>query len=112
MLLRVLKPFSTYQKGVDTEIVRSVYELQTGISNLDATVTERYASLLAQMRSEDSSRRVWENILGLRHSVIALESVTGELQTTVGGLLEVPRRVEEIAHLLEGLRSEGRAIPF
>jgi len=89
-----------------------MHELEVEVGNLDTTITERYASLLATIRSEDSSRRIWGSVLGLTRSVIALESATGELQRSVGELPDVPRRLEEVAHSLDVLKWESRAIPF
>jgi glycosyltransferase involved in cell wall biosynthesis/SAM-dependent methyltransferase len=112
VLFRVLKPFSVYQKSVDMEIARSMRELDARIDRLDIASTGRHASLLAQMRSGDSSRPMWESIAGLYRSTNALELATAELQRAVGELPAVSRRVDEIARLLDELKWESRAIPY
>jgi glycosyltransferase involved in cell wall biosynthesis/SAM-dependent methyltransferase len=111
ILLRVLKPFSIYQKGINTEVAQSMHELERRIEKLDLVTTQRHALVLARLRNEDSERRVWESIAGLRRSTMGLELATTELQRMID-LPDVGRRLEEVARSLEGLKWESRAIPF
>jgi glycosyltransferase involved in cell wall biosynthesis/SAM-dependent methyltransferase len=104
LLLRVIKPFSAYQKDVDAEIARS-------LEQLEAVATERHATLLAELRRHAQQRPMWERIAGLTRSTIALESATGELQRSVGELTEVPKRLDELARSLHRMEWEDRAIP-
>ncbi len=112
LLLRVLKPFSTYQRGIDTEVAHSISELETRIDRLDLVETQHHALVLAQLRNEDSSRRIWDNIDGQTRSITDLESATAELQRAVGELPDVPRRLEKVTRSLDELTWESRAIPF
>ncbi|MCU1489206.1 MAG: glycosyltransferase [Acidimicrobiaceae bacterium] len=111
MLLRVIKPFSAYQKDVDAEIAQSLQSVEARIGELEATSTERHATLLAELRRDAADRPVWERIAGLTRSTIALESATAELQRKAGELTEIPQRLDDVTGSLRQIEWEGRAIP-
>jgi SAM-dependent methyltransferase len=110
-LLRALKPFTAYQQSVNAEITRSLYSLEARIHNLDIIATERHATLLAELRNDRLYRQLWDPIMGLTRSTVALESATAELQTAVGQLPEVPQRLGELTRSLQHLEWENHAIP-
>ncbi len=110
-LLRLLRPYTSYQRAVDAEIARSLEAFQVRIDDLETTAAARHATLLAELRDDRSSRELWEQIGGLTHSATALESAAGELQRAVGELPDVPRRLEQLERSIKHIEWEGRAIP-
>lgn len=109
-VLRLLRPFTAHQRGVDTEIARSLRLLEARVENLDLVAGERHAAALAGQRA-DTASELWERIAGLTRSTVVLEGATAELQRAIGELPDVPRRLEEVAGAVQRLEWEGRAIP-
>jgi glycosyltransferase involved in cell wall biosynthesis len=111
-LLRVLKPFTAYQQSINGEMASSLHSMENRIHNLDLITTERHATLLTELRNDNSQRLFGERLGGLIESTVALESATGELQRAVGELPEVPQRLEELAGAVRHIEWESRAIPY
>ncbi|HTA05994.1 MAG TPA: methyltransferase domain-containing protein [Solirubrobacteraceae bacterium] len=111
LLLRLLKPFTSYQRQLDLETAANLRSLGRRFERLEELGESRYAKSLAERR-QDTAQPQWERIAALTRSTIALEAATGELQRAVGELPDVPRRLEELAHALQRLEWEGHAIPY
>jgi glycosyltransferase involved in cell wall biosynthesis/SAM-dependent methyltransferase len=98
LLLRVLKPHTTYQHDVNAEVVRSLTALEAGVRDLDLTAAERQAQMLAAQRAASSNRALWEHVDGLTRATRALER-------EVGGYGHVTSTLQRIDW-------ENRAIPY
>ncbi len=110
VLLRLMRPFTAYQHGLDVEMGRTLSSLATHIHNLEVQTTERDAMVLLELRRQRESRPLWERIAALTRSVVELESVAGGLQRELGP--EAGRRLEELMAAVGRLRAESDAIPY
>jgi glycosyltransferase involved in cell wall biosynthesis/SAM-dependent methyltransferase len=106
LLLQMLRPFTVYQQTVNAELVRSLGSLDARLGDLDLEASERHATILAEARTEASSRGLWQHIAGLMRSTIALESALARSS----GALE--SAVEEIASSVQRMEWEDQAIPY
>ncbi len=110
VLLRLMRPFTAYQHGLDVEMGRALASLATHVHNLEVQTTERDAMVLVELRRLRESRALWERIASLTRSVVELEHVAGGLQRELGP--EAGRRLEELAAAVGRLRAESDAIPY
>ena len=112
VLLRALKPYTTYQQNINADLARALDSLGTRTHDLDILATERYATLLAESRDDAPRRALWAQMASLTRSTVALESATAELQRAVGELPEVPQRLTQLDDSLKRMEWESRAIPY
>ncbi len=110
VLLRLMRPFTAYQHGLDIEMGRELSSLAKHVHNLEIQTTERDAMVLLELRRQRESRPLWERIAALTRSVVELESVAGGLQRELGP--EAGRRLEELTAAVGRLRAESDAIPY
>lgn len=112
LLLRAVRPFTAHQKSIDEEITGSLRSAEARIHELEVDATERHATVLAALRNDASRRVLWEWVSGLTRSTVALESATADLQRSVGDLVGLPPRLDEMSRSLQHMEWESHAIPF
>ncbi len=110
VVLRLVKPYTAYQQGVNAQIVRSLNVLEVNARATELVSSERHAELLAIARDDRQYRRVWEHIGGLTRSTLALERVVG--QTLPQQSAQTADRLNEVAASLRRMQWEDEAIPF
>jgi glycosyltransferase involved in cell wall biosynthesis/SAM-dependent methyltransferase len=130
VLLRVLKPYSAYQQGMDVEIARSLTALEEKLDEQELVANHRHAMLLAELRTAQSQRSLWEQVADLARAYMALDASTQALGVSTQALevsaqaleastqaLEVstqavPARLDELARAIAHIEWETHAIPY
>ena len=117
LVLRLIKPFTAYQQGINAELVRALGALEVVAKNAASAADDRHATLLRELRSERDSRPLWENLASLARSTAALERVVGgELQRNqadvAGHLEELIARLNDLTASVGKMEWDREAIPF